>query len=55
MNAMFLEHPSPIEGNPLRAAEVEVPIPSDGEILVRVKTCGVCRTDLHGRAARPKV
>jgi len=47
MHAMVLEHPSPIEGNPLREVDVEVPVPGAGEILVRVKTCGVCRTDLH--------
>jgi alcohol dehydrogenase, propanol-preferring len=23
------------------------PVPADGELLVRVRTCGVCRTDLH--------
>jgi propanol-preferring alcohol dehydrogenase len=47
MRAMVLEHPAPIETNPLREVEVDIPVPRDGEILVRVKTCGVCRTDLH--------
>jgi propanol-preferring alcohol dehydrogenase len=47
MRVMVLAHPSPIETNPLREIEVEVPVPLDGEILVRVKACGVCRTDLH--------
>lgn len=32
---------------PLRAAEVEVPEPAPGEVLLRVRACGVCRTDLH--------
>ncbi len=32
---------------PLRLQEVPVPEPSDEEVLVRIKTCGVCRTDLH--------
>ncbi|MGZ8204093.1 MAG: alcohol dehydrogenase catalytic domain-containing protein, partial [Burkholderiales bacterium] len=32
---------------PLRAAEVPVPQPGPGEVLVRVHACGVCRTDLH--------
>ena len=31
----------------LRQAEVEVPTPGPGEILLRVRACGVCRTDLH--------
>jgi propanol-preferring alcohol dehydrogenase len=32
---------------PLRAVDVPVPSPAPGELLVRVLTCGVCRTDLH--------
>ena len=28
-------------------AEVPVPAPGPGELLVRVRVCGVCRTDLH--------
>ncbi len=34
-------------GSPLREARVPVPRPGPGEVLVRVETCGVCRTDLH--------
>jgi propanol-preferring alcohol dehydrogenase len=33
--------------NPLAMADVPRPEPSDDQILVRVKACGVCRTDLH--------
>ncbi|MGC1379424.1 MAG: zinc-dependent alcohol dehydrogenase family protein [Candidatus Baltobacteraceae bacterium] len=44
---MMLERPAPIDTNPLRLAEQAVPVPAPGEILVRVRTCGVCRTDLH--------
>ncbi|MGH7812952.1 MAG: zinc-dependent alcohol dehydrogenase family protein [Candidatus Binataceae bacterium] len=47
MKAMAIERPAPIESEPLRAIETEVPEPARGEILVKVKTCGVCRTDLH--------
>jgi propanol-preferring alcohol dehydrogenase len=32
---------------PLRLAELPVPEPGEGEVLVRVRACGVCRTDLH--------
>lgn len=32
---------------PLEFTEVPVPIPESGELLVRVVSCGVCRTDLH--------
>jgi propanol-preferring alcohol dehydrogenase len=34
-------------GRPLRAAEREVPQPAAGQLLLRVRACGVCRTDLH--------
>ena len=34
-------------GRPLRAAEREVPRPGAGQLLLRVRACGVCRTDLH--------
>jgi propanol-preferring alcohol dehydrogenase len=47
MRAMVVRSPAPIETNPLLAVEVERPRPHAGEILVRVRVCGVCRTDLH--------
>ena len=47
MRAISLEKPAPIESNPLVLRELPVPKLGPGEILVRVKTCGVCRTDLH--------
>lgn len=47
MRAIVVERPAPIESNPLRLIERPKPVPGDGEILVRVTTCGVCRTDLH--------
>ena len=31
----------------LRAVRKAVPQPATGEVLVRVRACGVCRTDLH--------
>lgn len=34
---------------PLRAAELPDPDPGPGELLLRVRACGVCRTDLHLR------
>lgn len=34
-------------GKPLRLAEREVPRPGPGELLLRVRACGICRTDLH--------
>ena len=34
-------------GQPLSADRVPIPEPRDGEVLLRVAACGVCRTDLH--------
>jgi propanol-preferring alcohol dehydrogenase len=31
----------------LQLVELPVPIPGDGELVVRTEVCGVCRTDLH--------
>jgi propanol-preferring alcohol dehydrogenase len=36
-----------VPGEPLRAAEVPVPEPGEGQLLLRVHCCAVCRTDLH--------
>src|SRR5271170_2079938 len=47
MKAMVVEKPAPIESDPLHPIDAAVPEPGQGEIRVRVKTCGVCRTDLH--------
>ena len=48
MRAMLLEAVGPINKNsiPLRLAELPDPIASDGELLIKVKTCGVCHTEL---------
>ena len=34
-------------GEPLHEDEIPVPKPSPGQVLLRVRACGVCRTDLH--------
>ena len=47
MHAIVLEAPGPVETNPLRVKETPKPIPGPGEVLIRVRVCGVCRTDLH--------
>jgi propanol-preferring alcohol dehydrogenase len=47
MKACVLPKPAPIEKNPLEYADVPTPQPAKGEVLVRVRYCGVCRTDLH--------
>jgi alcohol dehydrogenase, propanol-preferring len=47
MKACILRSPARIETNPLEFTDVTVPEPGEGEVLVHVHTCGVCRTDLH--------
>jgi propanol-preferring alcohol dehydrogenase len=43
MRAMVFEGP----GHPLRAIIRPIPEPEPGQLLLRVRACGVCRTDLH--------
>jgi alcohol dehydrogenase, propanol-preferring len=47
MKAWVVDQPGPIATGPLVPVERPVPQPGQGEILVRVTACGVCRTDLH--------
>lgn len=47
MRAMLLERPGPVETRPLRWAELPEPVSGPGMVRVRVRACGVCRTDLH--------
>ncbi len=47
MKACLLQSPTPIETDPLVLTDVPTPLPANGEVLVRVSYCGVCRTDLH--------
>jgi propanol-preferring alcohol dehydrogenase len=54
MRAMLLEA---VRG-PLRDAELPRPTPGPTELLLQVRACGVCRTDLHvvdGELAHPKL
>jgi propanol-preferring alcohol dehydrogenase len=47
MLAWAVDRPGPIDQGPLRRIERPVPVPGPGEVRVAVRTCGVCRTDLH--------
>jgi len=47
MKACLLRAPAKIETNPLEYTDFPTPEPACGEVLVRVRACGVCRTDLH--------
>jgi alcohol dehydrogenase, propanol-preferring len=54
MRAMLFERP----GEPLRQVELATPNPGPGQLLIRVHSCGVCRTDLHvvdGELTEPKL
>jgi alcohol dehydrogenase, propanol-preferring len=47
METCLLRTPARIETNPLVYTHVADPQPQGDQVLVRVKACGVCRTDLH--------
>jgi propanol-preferring alcohol dehydrogenase len=47
MRALLLDAPAPIETHPLRLASVPVPEVGPQQVRIRVRACGVCRTDLH--------
>src|ERR1043166_8039405 len=54
MRAMVLEEPK----RSLKLCDVPKPKPDRGQLLVRVRTCAVCRTDLHvadGELPDPKL
>ncbi|HET8625453.1 MAG TPA: zinc-dependent alcohol dehydrogenase family protein [Gemmatimonadales bacterium] len=54
MRAMVLDAP----GRPLRLVELPAPVPGPGQLLIRVHTCAICRTDLHvvdGELTDPKL
>jgi propanol-preferring alcohol dehydrogenase len=43
MRAMVLDETR----RPLRAVDLERPVPGPGQLVIRVRACAVCRTDLH--------
>jgi len=47
MLAMRLDKPDAIENNPLHLIETDKPKIKPDEILVKIKVCGICHTDLH--------
>ncbi len=54
MRALLFEKVS----QPLRKAELPMPQPALGQVLIRVRACAVCRTDLHvvdGELTQPKL
>jgi propanol-preferring alcohol dehydrogenase len=54
MQAMILDAPRQL----LRMVDLPLPTPEPGQVLIRVHTCGICRTDLHivdGELPDPKL
>jgi propanol-preferring alcohol dehydrogenase len=54
MKAMVLDKP----GTALRLCEREIPRPEASQVLIRIRACAVCRTDLHvfdGDLTEPKL
>jgi len=44
---MLMRQPGAVADRPLRLEDVPVPTPRPGEILVAIRACAICRTDLH--------
>src|SRR5262245_5819074 len=60
MRAMVLRSLSQVRDNarPLELQELADPVPGDGEVLLKVFTCGVCHTELdeiEGRTPPPQL
>lgn len=47
MKAVQLFTPGPLESGPIKLVEVAMPDPGPGQILIKVTSCGVCRSNLH--------
>ena len=47
MRGWHVHKPGPIDSGPLRLVDIPTPTPARDELLVRVRVCAVCRTDLH--------
>jgi alcohol dehydrogenase, propanol-preferring len=47
MRAWQVRAPGPMDTGPLEEVSKQVPRPGPAELLVAVRACGVCRTDLH--------
>ncbi len=47
MRAVVLNSSKEIGHRPLQMVDLPQPVPAAGQVLLRVRACGVCRTDLH--------
>ncbi len=56
MKAMLLKKTAPVNKNSLLLEDIPIPSPGEKEILVKVKACGICHTELdeiEGRLTPP--
>ncbi len=47
MKAAVLSRPGEVSQRPLEIRDIPKPEPGPGQVLLKVRACGVCRTDLH--------
>jgi alcohol dehydrogenase, propanol-preferring len=47
VKAVKLTTPGPLDSKPLTLADVAVPEPGPGQLVIKVTSCGVCRSNLH--------
>jgi propanol-preferring alcohol dehydrogenase len=47
MYAQVLHECKPITEKPLKLSRLSKPVAAAGEVLIKVRACGICRTDLH--------
>ncbi|WBP96366.1 zinc-binding alcohol dehydrogenase family protein [Mycolicibacterium neoaurum] len=47
MKAWRVRTPGPVATGPLEFVDAPIPEPACDEVLIAIRTCGVCRTDLH--------
>jgi propanol-preferring alcohol dehydrogenase len=47
MRAAVLTTPRPVAERPLSIEDVPTPVAQSGRVVLKVRACGICRTDLH--------
>lgn len=47
MKALVLRKQASINTKPLELVSLSIPEPKENEVLIKVETCAICRTDLH--------
>ena len=60
MKALLLERYCNLDyiSNPLEEREIPIPVPQQGELLVKISACGICHTEIdeiEGRMPPPSL